>query len=171
MTLQSEPFKIRELVQDVVHDCESAVVKRGLTLSANVSSEIPEIISADKEKIRMVLLALLANSIKFTNEGVIEVNVDPASSGQVRVSVIDTGIGIAEDGIGKLFQPFVQVDGTIRRHHGGAGLGLFLAKQFVQIMSGEIGVKSEPGAGSIFWFTFKLDGLSNIPSVATSTNS
>jgi signal transduction histidine kinase len=157
MKLQSEPFKIRELVTEVVRSCESSVEKKGLKLSANVQTEIPETISADKEKIRMVLLALLSNSIKFTNEGAIDINIDFASAEQVRVAVIDTGIGIAEEGIGKLFQPFVQVDGTIRRHYGGAGLGLFLAKQFIQIMSGEIGVKSEPGAGSIFWFTFKLD--------------
>ena len=155
--LQIEPFKIRELVQDIERSCASSANKKGLTLSTHVASEIPEVISADKEKIRMVLLALLGNSIKFTNEGAIDINVDFASAEQVRVAVIDTGIGIAEEGITKLFQPFVQVDGSIRRKYGGAGLGLFLASQFVQIMSGEINVKSEPGAGSIFWFTFTFE--------------
>jgi signal transduction histidine kinase len=157
MKLQIEPFEIRNLVADVVHNCAPSVDKKGLRLSVHIANEIPAVMRADQEKIRMVLLALLSNSIKFTNEGAIDINIDFASQDQVRVALIDTGIGIAEEGISKLFQPFVQVDGTIRRQYGGAGLGLFLARQFVQIMSGEINVKSEPGAGSVFWFTFKFE--------------
>jgi len=157
MALHNEPFKIRDLVADVVQACAPSSESKGLKLSANVPEEIPETISADKEKIRMVLIALLSNSIKFTNDGAIDISVDVVPSGLMRIAIADTGIGIAEEGINKLFQPFVQVDGTIRRHYGGAGLGLFLAKQFTEIMSGEINVKSEAGAGSIFWFTFKFD--------------
>ena len=169
--LQNEPFQIRELIEDVVRNCEPLVGKKGLKLSTHVANEIPGTISADKEKIRMVMLALLSNSIKFTTEGAIDISVDFASTDQMRVAVIDTGIGIAEEGITKLFQPFVQVDGTIRRQYGGAGLGLFLARQFVQIMSGEISVKSEPGAGSIFWFTFKFEPALKKPTEATTGTS
>jgi signal transduction histidine kinase len=157
MQLHCEPFSIRALVADAVETGISSLAEKPVKLSASVDPSIPEIITGDKEKIRMVLLALLSNAIKFTSEGGVDLTVDLASPELVRMAVADTGIGIAEESRCKLFQPFVQVDGTIRRHYGGAGLGLFLARQFVEIMAGTIDVKSEPGHGSIFWFTFRLN--------------
>ena len=153
-TFNGEAFTIRQVVEDEVRRCLPSAEAKTLSLSYSLDPAVPTIIWADQEKIRHVLLSLLSNAIKFTNEGGVQVSVDFSPTGLLRISVTDTGIGINDEGLKKLFLPFVQVDGTITRLFDGAGLGLFIAKGFVEIMSGEIGVLSEPGSGSIFWFTF-----------------
>jgi signal transduction histidine kinase len=114
----------------------------------------------DPARLRQVLLNLVANAIKFTERGevIVRVNVTEASEHGVRLlfEVLDTGIGLAPDALARLFQPFVQADGSITRKYGGTGLGLAISKQLIEMMGGRVGVDSEPGQGSRFWFTARF---------------
>lgn len=111
----------------------------------------------DPFRIRQILINLLSNAIKFTKEGVIKVSYSmerKSTEGQrLRVEVSDTGIGIPDDLKGKLFEDYVQADAAVASQHGGSGLGLSITKQLVELMGGEIGVESEPDAGSTFWIS------------------
>ncbi|MFX8747313.1 ATP-binding protein, partial [Acinetobacter baumannii] len=95
------------------------------------------VLLGDEEKVTQILQSLVSNAIKFTERGGVQVGVE-RNQDTVRITVADTGIGIDEDGLKKLFLPFVQVDGTIRRNFGGAGLSLYIAKRFAQMMGGQI---------------------------------
>ena len=106
----------------------------------------------DQGRVRQVLLNLVSNAVKFTHSGGVRVRVAPEGE-RVRVSVIDSGIGISEEAQGRLFNRFSQVDSSTSRRYGGTGLGLAIARKLVIMMAGEIGVDSTPGAGSSFWFT------------------
>ncbi|WP_051679725.1 ATP-binding protein [Pseudorhizobium marinum] len=113
------------------------------------------VILCDPTRLRQVLLNLLSNACKFTSDGVITLRISQFQTDggdRMRFEISDTGIGIDEDGIGKLFQPFSQVDASINRRFGGTGLGLTICRQIVERLSGKIGVSSIPGKGSIFWF-------------------
>ncbi len=115
----------------------------------------------DVQRLRQVLVNLLGNAIKFTEQGAIVLRVErepngPVGRERIRFAVEDTGVGIADEAIGKLFQPFSQVDSSSTRRYGGSGLGLSICAKLVQLMGGEYGVQSHPGQGSVFWFTLDL---------------
>ncbi|MFB2553525.1 ATP-binding protein [Ensifer soli] len=113
------------------------------------------VIHSDPTRLRQVLLNLLSNAIKFTHDGVVTVRIRQQGTGpeaMLRVEIVDTGIGIDTDGLGRLFQPFSQVDASISRRYGGTGLGLTICKQIVEALDGRIGVTSRKGEGSTFWF-------------------
>jgi CheY-like chemotaxis protein/anti-sigma regulatory factor (Ser/Thr protein kinase) len=114
------------------------------------------VVRGDPARIRQVLLNLASNAIKFTERGGVRIEVGLASTGFVRLSVTDSGIGIAHEQIPKLFQRFTQADSSTTRRYGGTGLGLAISKRLVDLMGGEIGVQSEPGKGSTFWFLLPL---------------
>jgi CheY-like chemotaxis protein len=115
------------------------------------------VVVGDPARLRQVLTSLLGNALKFTDQGAIGVQAELMSEAtnvvQVRFTVHDTGIGMPADQQGRLFQSFTQGDGSSTRRHGGTGLGLAIAKQLVELLGGEIGVASEPGRGSRFWFS------------------
>lgn len=135
--------------------------EKGLSLSNFVSPDIPSGLQGDPSRIRQVLLNLLANSIKFTDIGevVLRADLDSVSGNNVtvRFSVTDTGVGISETGLSRIFEPFTQADGSVTRKYGGTGLGLSISKRLVDLMGGEIAAQSTPGQGSTFWFTVPLE--------------
>jgi PAS domain S-box-containing protein len=134
---------------------------RGLKLTVELDPRLPRYVRADGGRIRQVLTNLLANAVKFTEQGGIRVEVAPAgdpadSIVPVRFVVADTGIGVAPQARNRIFEMFTQADASTTRRHGGLGLGLSISKGLVERMGGKIGVADNPGAGAIFWFTVPL---------------
>ncbi len=152
----TEPFNVEVLVQEVTTAFNVMASQKHLTLTHNVEKNLPQTVLGAVNRVRQVLQNLVQNAIKFTERGGVDVNVKVLRRDDrltyLKFTVRDTGPGISEIDQKKLFQLFVQVDGTTTRRHGGTGLGLALSKKLVEMMSGSIGVDSEVGAGSSFWF-------------------
>jgi signal transduction histidine kinase/CheY-like chemotaxis protein len=154
------PFRI----SDVLEKCEALFSvhanSKNLLLRFEVAPSVPEILLGDPLRLLQVLNNLVGNAIKFTDHGAIEVHVEPIRDvGEfvtLKVSVIDTGIGINASAQERIFAPFQQADRSITHHYGGTGLGLAISKHLVDLIGGEIGLKSEPGKGSVFSFTVRL---------------
>lgn len=151
--LKREPFSLVAVVDDAV-----SIVSSGATtvpIKIDLTPDLPGMLLGDEARLRQILLNLLNNAVKFTREGHITARVaykNRSEAGEVvRISIIDTGIGIASDQRDRLFKRFSQVDPSISREFGGTGLGLAISKHLVELMSGEIGVESEKGRGSTFW--------------------
>ena len=159
-TLQNVSFDIRTVVQEVAELLAPRAHDKGLELVYRVSPQISSLLLGDPDRTRQILNNLVGNALKFTESGEIFVDVSLVSrtdtSNLVHVTVRDTGIGISQADVSKLFDAFSQVDGSMVRKFGGTGLGLAISKHLVQMMGGTIGVNSEPGKGSEFWFTVPL---------------
>jgi PAS domain S-box-containing protein len=147
-------FDPRRLFSEVVDLLGYKAREKSLHLGLAVAPEVPAWLLSDDLRIRQVVLNLVGNAVKFTEHGTIAVTVSLASRApmRLRVDVADTGMGISRDTVDKLFAPFTQGDSQITRKFGGTGLGLAIARRLVEAMGGEIGVESEPGKGSRFWF-------------------
>lgn len=145
--------------------------KKQLRLTLDAHEAVPRRLRGDPTRLRQILLNLAGNAIKFTSEGGVDVHVALEETGKdhlvLRFTVRDTGIGIPQDQLGQLFQVFSQVDKSVSRKFGGSGLGLAISKQLANLMGGNIGVESEPGRGSTFWFTARLKPAAAIGSAAT----
>ena len=150
-----EPFSLMELVNQTIASSRPALDKKGLCLLLNASGGI-DIVSSDRRRVEQILLNLLSNAIKFTDTGEIRVTCVPVD-GTIEVSVIDSGIGIREGDIDKLFKAFQQVDAGTTRRYEGTGLGLYICKKLLDLLGGKIRVTSTWGAGSTFCFTLPLD--------------
>jgi len=161
MELQTVPTSICQVVEQSVQFLRAAASDKGLKVSWTVSPEVPPELSADQLRLREVLLNLLGNAIKFTDEGSVHVSVDVEEhderAARLRFSVRDTGPGIPPDKQKIIFESFRQGDGSTTRKHGGTGLGLSISQRLVEMMGGDIWVESEPGAGSTFCFTARFD--------------
>ncbi len=142
---------IAETMELIADQAES----KGLQLCTEIHGELPLAVCADSLRVRQVLLNLLSNAIKFTAQGSVSVGVSyvAANGGCLRIGVTDTGTGIPKERLERLFQRFSQVDGSISRKYGGTGLGLVICKSLTEVMGGTIGMESQEGAGSTFWFT------------------
>jgi signal transduction histidine kinase len=160
LQLEVVEFNAAEVLHEVLKLVSGRARGKGLAVNAQVSEDAQRGLRGDPARLRQVLLNLVANAIKFTERGevVVRVNVAEASEHGVRLlfEVQDTGIGLAPDAMARLFQPFVQADGSITRKYGGTGLGLAISKQLIEMMGGRVGVDSEPDKGSRFWFTARF---------------
>jgi PAS domain S-box-containing protein len=161
LALDAVDFDLREVVESSVQVLSHRAGDHGLGFGSIIGQEVPLAVRGDPTRLRQVLLNLLSNAIKFTEQGevLLQVNLESASASGflLRFEVHDTGIGIAPEVQRALFQPFVQADGSTTRKYGGTGLGLAISRQLVRLFCGEIGVRSEPGRGSVFWFTARLE--------------
>jgi signal transduction histidine kinase/DNA-binding response OmpR family regulator len=160
MRLDLVDFAPGPLLEDAVESMAVRAQTKNLDLVLDLAAEMPTIAHGDPGRLQQILLNLLSNAVKFTDRGSVEVRAScaPAASGQfrLRVEVRDTGLGIPADKSSALFQPFTQLDASSTRRHGGTGLGLSISKRLVSLMGGEIGLESEPGRGSTFWFAVQL---------------
>jgi CheY-like chemotaxis protein len=148
---------LRELIDDVVRLIGIQAHPKNLEVTAYIDAAVPDFIQADAGRLRQILLNLFGNAVKFTQAGEIALSVQPiahdAESTTLRFELRDTGIGIPETRLHSLFQPFSQVDNSTTRRFGGTGLGLSIVKRLAAMMGGDVGVESQEGLGSTFWFT------------------
>lgn len=163
-------FNLRKVLQDITDMLSFRAAAAGLELTCQIDPEIPVLLIGDPGRLRQVITNLAGNAIKFTHEGEVVIRLSPGQEFNSLVEILfeiqDTGIGIPLDRQLSIFNPFTQVDGSTTRLYGGTGLGLAICKQLVELMGGEIGVRSEEGAGSTFWFTVrfkKQKSLSSTP--------
>lgn len=160
MELEALDFDPDALMRGVVDMFLPQAMTKGLVLSATVADAVPAAVTGDPGRLRQILLNLVGNAIKFTDHGRVGLNLthEARDDGRVRLvfAVADTGIGIVQDAIDRMFQEFTQADGSISRRFGGSGLGLTICRRLVELMGGSIGVESQPGVGSKFRFDVTL---------------
>ena len=160
LVLESQPVPVQELVSGVMSIFAGEAPRRGNVMVAEIAGDVPERILSDAGRIRQVLLNLVGNASKFTEQGriALRVGVERAEGEQsrIRFEVSDTGPGIREEQQEQIFDPFTQADGSMSRRFGGTGLGLAICKRLVERMDGRIGVRSQLGKGSLFWFSIPL---------------
>ncbi|MBS0287653.1 MAG: two-component sensor histidine kinase BarA [Proteobacteria bacterium] len=158
LTLDQVPMDIRECVEDALMLMAPNAHEKGLELVPMIYSDVPERIVGDHLRLKQIITNLVNNAIKFTENGSVVVRImlekEMAEHVVICVSITDSGIGLSIEEQKSLFQAFTQADSTTTRKFGGTGLGLVISKRLVQQMGGEIGVESEAGKGSTFWFTF-----------------
>jgi PAS domain S-box-containing protein len=166
MRLETIDFDLRTSVEDVTTLLARRAHDKGLELANLIEYDVPTALRGDPGRLRQTLTNLVGNAIKFTEEGEVLLRVELAwerSGGEgadvaaLRFEVRDTGIGMTPEQRGRLFRSFTQADASTTRRYGGTGLGLAISKQLVEMMGGEIGVESEPGAGSTFWFVVPFE--------------
>jgi len=157
VVLRTEDFELRQMTQEVAELLAPRAHAKGLELVQRVANDVPYSVRGDMDRLKQVIANLVGNAIKFTEQGHVELHVTVQSrNGEalvLRFAVRDTGVGIVAGDHHKLFGMFSQIDGSLTRKHGGTGLGLAISKRLVDAMGGEIGLQSEPGLGSTFWFT------------------
>ena len=158
MELEEIHFDLHELVAEAVEILSEDAAKKGLELGFEIGPGVPGSFIGDPGRLRQVMVNLLANAVKFTPRGSVHLAVTMGDEpNQVRVSVSDTGIGITLEQQSRIFEQFSQGDESITRRYGGSGLGLVIARQLSELMGGELSLVSEPGLGSTFSFTARLE--------------
>ncbi len=161
LDLEVIDFDLQDLLYDFAATLALQAHQKGLELNCGMSPDIPSLLRGDPGRVRQVLTNLAGNAVKFTPAGEVAIRVSLASETpndvMLRFSVADTGIGIPIEKQNRLFDKFSQVDASTTRQYGGTGLGLAIARELAEKMGGAIGVQSEPGKGSEFWFTACLD--------------
>jgi len=159
--LESSPFKLHNAINNPIELIAPRVADNDVALSVTIDESVPALAIGDSQKLSQILLNLLGNAAKFCNEGQISTTVRAESFENNRFKLVcivgDTGIGMSEEQIDKLFQPFTQADSSMARKYGGTGLGLSISKKFVNLMGGEICVRSELNVGSEFEFYIWLE--------------
>ena len=172
LELESIPFSLNELLRSVQQPFEIQAREKGIRMLRSVDPDVPGALTGDPHRLRQVLVNLHSNAVKFTSSGEIGLHAGLVERRGARVrlrfSVSDTGIGIPEDKLEAIFDPFRQADGSTTRQYGGTGLGLAICRRLVEAMGGSIGVHSRPGEGSTFFFEIELTAGAPDPSAAAS---
>ena len=170
LELESIPFDLSKVVHATASLLAVRAREKHLELLAEVAADVPRAVRGDPTRLRQVLMNLIGNAIKFTEQGEVVVSVTSAASdgtAQLTFAIRDTGIGIAAEHIGSVFKEFTQADSTMTRRYGGTGLGLAISQRLVRLMGGDLAVTSEVGRGSEFSFTLGLPVESSPPTRAT----
>lgn len=156
MELECCDFSLPSVLHDLMSLLNLKCKEKGIGLSLQMDEDVPLYLKGDPGKLRQILMNLIGNAIKFTQEGEVILRVKLCSEStnlELKFQILDTGIGITEDQIAKLFKSFSQVDSSIARKFGGTGLGLVISKQLTELMGGQIGIQRRPEGGTHFWFT------------------
>ncbi|MEO6967792.1 MAG: ATP-binding protein [Rhodanobacteraceae bacterium] len=163
LDLERVGVNLRELMDNVQRLMEKPAEAKGLALRMVVDEDVRPSVRGDPVRLRQILSNLVGNAIKFTERGGVSVRVsrrgDTATHHELLFAVRDTGVGLAPEAAARLFQPFTQADASVTRRYGGTGLGLTICKKLVELMGGKIGVRSEPGRGSVFWFSVPFEKM------------
>jgi PAS domain S-box-containing protein len=161
LDLEKIPFNLRTTVEDVGYTLAGRAQSKGLELICQINPELYTDLIGDPARLRQILVNLVGNAIKFTTKGEVLIHAEPFKDSPthttVRFSVKDTGIGIPPEREAAIFDRFTQADGSTTRQYGGTGLGLTICKQLVEMMGGSIGVESQMGVGSTFWFDLEFE--------------
>jgi len=157
LEVETSDFNLETIIEDTCDILAMQAQKKGLDLACSIAPEVPSLVKGDAGRLRQIITNLVGNAIKFTPAGEVSLTAGLEQAMQdwaiLRFEVKDNGIGIPEDKISTLFEAFSQVDSSTTRKYGGTGLGLAISKRLAEMMGGEIGVRSEQGKGSTFWFT------------------
>ena len=161
MELEKQPFNLRRCVEDALDLLSTKAFKKGLELLGSIEAGVPEYILGDVTRTRQILVNLIGNAVKFTEQGEVVVSVQtvPAQEDRLLFKVRDTGIGIPQNRLNRLFKSFSQVDSSTTRQYGGTGLGLAISKQLSELMGGTMWVESEEGKGSTFFFEIQASAV------------
>jgi len=159
--LEHQCFDLQTTMKETVEMMRLHAANAGLELISRIDFNLQLLLKGDSNRLRQLFYNLIGNAIKFTDDGEIVISATLDSDADrysvIRFEVEDTGIGIPEKHIATIFEPFVQADGTAARKYGGTGMGLAICKQIAELLGGEIGVKSEEGKGSVFWFNARFE--------------
>jgi signal transduction histidine kinase/DNA-binding response OmpR family regulator/HPt (histidine-containing phosphotransfer) domain-containing protein len=173
LELETIEINVTELIESVIALMTKVAERRGIRLSSKIARNVPKHVRGDPFRLRQILTNLVGNAIKFTERGSVSLEVNRHASSPREVVVLfavrDTGIGMSAQTAERLFKEFAQADASTTRKYGGTGLGLVICKRLVELMGGRIGVKSEEGRGSVFWFVAPLrKALHEVPSARRS---
>ncbi|KAA0680923.1 DUF3369 domain-containing protein [Roseomonas genomospecies 6] len=161
LDLERAPVSLSAVVEGVAETLAPAARQKDLALVTYVDPDLPPLVMGDSVRIRQVLFNIAGNAVKFTPSGSVRIRAELArfedGRATIRIAVTDTGIGITKEAQAHLFRPFTQAEASTTRRFGGTGLGLSICRRLAELMGGAVGVTSEPGRGSTFWFTFNAD--------------
>ena len=170
LSFENIAFDFKQIVKDIVILHSLKAEQQGVFLLQQVDESLPEFLMGDPTRLRQVIVNLVSNALKFTSQGEVKISVDVVNketdSVDLKIAVIDTGIGIPQTAQETLFNAFTQADGSTTRKYGGTGLGLAIVSQLVDLMGGSLGVDSVEGEGSVFWFTVNLQCAKKAPEMA-----
>ena len=156
----NKDFELAKPFREIKNILSLKAEEKGLLISCHIDDDVPKYVNGDEYRLKQIILNLVNNAVKFTDEGYVKINVNllkqETEHYTIKVSVKDTGIGIPKEKEKKLFQTFSQLDASSTKQYSGTGLGLAISKRLVEMMDGEIGMVSDQGKGSLFWFTAKF---------------
>ncbi|TGU71249.1 response regulator [Geomonas terrae] len=166
MELEPAPFDLHDLLGGVLEIFAAGAQRKGVGISLTIDPELPRYVEGDAVRLRQILVNLAGNAVKFTSRGEVRLSAAPVAGqgeGGVRFEVADTGIGIRPEAQAHIFESFSQADYSTTRTFGGTGLGLAISRQLAELMGGELGLSSEYGVGSTFWFSVSMKAIDGVP--------